>query len=103
MVPLPLGSFLAMKGRVTSTNFWLWETPFSLEGSLGEGGHLVGSGTTSFAVSFSFLAIPTWSTSLVGMVEDGRALVEASLLRSGSLGALLALELEGPNARMAGG
>ena len=64
---------------------------------------MVGSKTTSFAVSFSFSAAPTWSTSLGGKVEGGRALAKASLLRLGSLGALLALELEGPNARMAEG
>lgn len=98
VVPLPLGSSLVVKGRVTNTNSWLWETPFSSEVSLGEVGSLVGLRATSIAVSFSFSIAPTWSTSLGGMVEGGRVLAEVFFLRSVSLGALSALELEGLDA-----
>ncbi|KAL0001254.1 hypothetical protein SO802_015035 [Lithocarpus litseifolius] len=103
VVPLPLGSSLVVKGRVTSTSSWLWEAPFSLEDSFGEEESLVDSRATSYATSFSFFAALTCLTSLEGLVRGWRALAEVSLLRAGSLGAVLALELEGPDAWMAGG
>ena len=57
-VPLPLGSSLAVKGRVTNTNSWPWEAPFSLEESLGAAGSLVGAGVISFTGSLSFSTAP---------------------------------------------
>ena len=81
---------------MTSTSSWLWETPFSLEKSLGASGNLVGTRATSFVSSFSFSAAPIWSTSLGGTVEDGRALAEILWPDLESLGALSAEELEGP-------
>lgn len=93
-VPLPLGSSLAVKGSVTSTNSWPWEAPFSLKESLSPGGSLAGAGAIPFTGSLSFSTTPARSASLGGMLKVGRALAEAAWLGSETLGAASAWELE---------
>ena len=99
---LTLRVFLSGEGKGNQYQLLALGDSLLLGRFLSEGGSLVGSGTTSFAV-FSFSTALTWPTSLRGRVEGGRALAKASLLRLGSLGALSALELEGPDAPMARG
>jgi len=101
--PLPLESSLVGIGKVTRTISRLWETSLFLKGSLGAAEGLVASGTTPLVISFSFSATLTCSASLGRLLEEGRALVAMSLLGFGSLEVASGWELEGPDARMAGG
>ena len=101
--PLPLGSSLVEMGRVGRTISRLWEASLYLERSLGATRGLVALGNTHLVVFFSFSTTLVYSASFGGLLGEGRALAGMSLLGSVSLGASLALELEGPDARMSGG
>lgn len=85
-------------GKVARTISWLWET-FFLEESLGTVGGLLALRATSLVIS----TLPACSTSLEGLLGEGRALAGMSLLGSVSLEVVSTLEPEELDARIVGG